>query len=106
MEARCVVGVAEGRGGYWLPGRQIVATGSFITDPHRQYFRRYFFKKGLRYQSGRVGLINNKPYINYFNGLGASLKNGLRAGGPAAIFLCDGFVNPGKNASDWHTDCL
>ena len=43
MEARCVVGVAEGRGGYWLPGRQIVATGSFITDPERQYFRRYFF---------------------------------------------------------------
>jgi hypothetical protein len=65
-----------------------------------------FFKKGLRYQSGRVGFINDKSYINYFNGLGARLKNGLRAGGPAAIFLCDGFVNPGKNASDWHTDCL
>jgi hypothetical protein len=65
-----------------------------------------FFKKGLRYQSGRVGLINDEPYINYFNGLGARLKNGLRAGQPAAIFLCDGFADPGKNASDWHTDCL
>ena len=65
-----------------------------------------FFMKGLRYQSGCVGLINNKPYINYFNGLGMSLKNGFRSGGPAAIFFCAGFVDPGKNTSDWHTDCL